>query len=181
MVGEFIRRQRAAALRIIRGLARIGETKEQFTRTTQESVAKVVAAPSRAERARIAARAVGPALANVEAALEEQAPELLAAIAELSENWEEHQALWDSLQPADLPQVIEAEEAVSELREALVRARDSDRVFRESVQQFASLGPEATEVSRGVISRLTGIMSALDEYRSQADEVLATLRKAQGK
>lgn len=175
-VEDFTRRQRLASVRIVEGLGRIQSAKEDFTDTVMGSVAAVVNAPGdEAGRAREAVRLVGPSIEAIERSLEEQTPEIMAAVAELSQNWEEHKRLWDTLGPSHLPVVLETRESVTELRDAIADARESDGTFRESLESFADISPGPTAVAQGTISRLQGIMAALDEYRDQADECLATL------
>jgi hypothetical protein len=120
---------------------------------------------------------VGPSIEAIERSLEEETPETMAAVADLSQNWEEHEQLWDTLVPGDLPVVLEAEKSVTYLGDALVSARESDRAFRESLETFAAIGPEMAAAARGAITRLQGIRGALDDYRAQADESLHTLRE----
>jgi hypothetical protein len=165
-----------ASARIVEGLGRIGAAKENFAETVMQSVDAVVNAPGgEAGRAREAVRLVGPSIEAIDRSLEEETPEIMAAVAELSHNWEEHEGLWDALGPGDLPVALEAEGSIAELREALVNARESDRTFRESLENFAAIGPEPAAATRGAINRLQGVMAALDEHRNQADESLRTL------
>lgn len=97
-VEDFTRRHRLASARIVEGLGRVQSAKEDFTATVMRSVPAVVNAPGdEAGRAREAVRLVGPSIEAIEWSLEEQTPEIMAAVAELSQNWEEHKRLWDSL------------------------------------------------------------------------------------
>lgn len=161
---DFTRRQQLASARIVKGLGGIRAAKENFTERVMRSVAAVVnSSENKAGRAGEAVRLVGPSIEAIELSLEEETPEIMAAVAELSENWEEHRRLWDTLAPSDMPVVLEAEESVTELRDALADARESDGTFVESLQNFAAIGPGPTAVAMGTISRLQGVMAVLDE------------------
>lgn len=177
-VDDCMRRQRLASARIVEGLGRVAAAKTEFTKTVMQSLAAVANAPGgEAGRAREAVRLVGPLIEAIERSLEEETPEIMAAVAELSQNWDEHEGLWEPLGPADLPVVLEAEDSVTELRDALRNARESDRAFRESLENFAAIGAEPAAAVRGIIARLQGITAALDEHRAQADDSLRTLRE----
>jgi hypothetical protein len=126
-VEDFTRTQRLASARIVQGLGRITAANGAFTATATASVPAVANARGGvAGRAREAVRLVGPSIEAIERSLEEETPEIMAAVAELSQNWEEHKQLWDTLGPGDLPVVLEAKESVTYLRDALVSARESD-------------------------------------------------------
>ena len=60
---------------------------------------------TREARIREGVRLVRPKIERYERTVRTATPILLAAVAELSENWADHRSLWDDLQPADLPQV----------------------------------------------------------------------------
>ena len=106
---------------------------------------------------------------------------MMAAVAELDENWKEHESLWDQLVPSDLPVVRDAEDSIAELRAAIANAGESDLLFQESLERFASLGPETEEVTRGLRTRLGGVREALGEYLAQADSALRTLQAIVGR
>jgi hypothetical protein len=176
-VDDFIQRQRAASDRIVAGLGRIAQAKGNFTRTVLQSVGAVVNAPGgEAGRAREAVRLVGPSIEAIERALEAETPEIMAAVAELSDNWQEHERIWDDLGPEDLKVATEAERSVRALREAIGNARESDWRLKESLEKFAALDEEPAAATRSVLRRLEGVMAALDEHRSQADDSLRTIR-----
>src|SRR5688500_16949664 len=115
----FMRRQRAAAELIVDSLERLSDARVQYTAEVERALHAVMNAPGGAAgRAQEAARQVGPALATLREELLAQNSSMMAAVAELSSNWAEHEALWDDLEAKDLATVIDARESWTALREA---------------------------------------------------------------
>jgi hypothetical protein len=164
-VEDFMQRQRAASARIGAGLGRIAQIKDDFTRTALPSVGAVVSAPGdEAGRAREAVRLIGPSIEAIERALEAETPGIMAAVAELSENSQEHERIWDDLGPEDLQVAIEGERSISgHSGGARERARERSDV-QGIAQELLGAGEEPAAATRPVLSPLEGMMATLDEH-----------------
>src|SRR6266567_2958079 len=171
-----MRRQRAAAGQVRRSLGGIADARERYTARVMSSVEAVRnASGGQVGRAREAARRARDPLAAFEKVLARETAGVMESIAELSANWAEHEGLWDELGPDDLETVVSAHESWTELREAVREAREADRVFLQSLRDFAALGHEVEEVSEGAIQRQQGILAAAGELESLANEYLVTI------
>lgn len=173
---EFRRRQRDAASTIVAAYEELTRSRGELTEAERRAVEIALATSGgRQARERAAAAVVRPALSESEVLARAKAKDILTAVAAMSENWKEHEELWDDLRPEDLPVVEDTIASWAELRQAAAGARDSDRVVQASLENFRSLGPHAAEVSDGLITAIAGVASASSEVQALADEYLDVL------
>jgi hypothetical protein len=175
-MAEFLGRQREAAASLLTAYVELTGSRRELIQAQLGAIKRVNAtAGGRQARELAAAAAVGPAFEVGEAQVREKARMIHEVAASMSDNWQEHEHLWDDLGLEDAAMVVDALASWTEAGQAAANAEHGDRELLRSLREFASLGRAAAAASEGLISAQGAIISASGEVHALADEYVEVL------
>jgi hypothetical protein len=175
---KFLRQQRDAAAKLVAAYVELGTGRQELIEAQLRAVERVNATTGgRQARGLAAVAEVQPAFNAGETQVRGKAREIHEAAAALSENWREHEQLWDELGPLDTAVIADTRTSWTEVGQAAANAERSDREFLRSLREFASLSQAAATATMGLISAEDAIISASGEVRALADEYVDVLNR----
>jgi len=176
-VSEFVRGQEDATALIVSAYRDVASYRERLRGVMVDAVVEAAAYPTAEEREEATISRIGTEFERHEDEIHRCTRQLLAGAAAASENWQRHAALLKN-GPASGTAVADAIQAWTGLWEASTHAEASEDAFKASVEEFASVGPQAIQLVLGTLAASDGMRAATSELVALADEYLSTLREA---